>query len=611
MKIENIKINSFGTLKNKEINLDKNVNIIYGKNESGKSTLLTYIKTAFYGISKNKNGKQISDFDKYKPWSGEEFSGKIKYILDDGSKYEIFRDFNKKNAKIYNDNLEDITKQFNMDKKEGSQFFLEQVGLDENMFTSTIMSGQQEVKLNEQQQNVLVQKIANIAGTGDSNLSYNKAKEKLNKKQLEEVGTERTQGKPINILKSKIKYISEMLEKLNLYKQEKITIEQKKKDLENKIQGQEQRRELIKKISELSEKIRIESEKVNYKNKIKEEKQDEIENLKREKEEITNISRNKKNKNEWYWIINAIMIVLMAISIIALKNKYITYIILTVLTCTLVLEYIIKINKIKRNKDLQKNKIDLLNTKIDFLQKQKNDIEQDIKREKYNLEKEKEEIKNKYNIELYDIENSKNDLEEITSRINEEKIKLNTLEVEEKSIVNKLEDLIKLEEEFATIHEQLKEIEQKNYEINLAKDFLEKAYEKMKKNITPKFTFNLSENIKNITNGKYTNINVNDENGLIVEIQNGEYIPAERLSIGTIDQLYLSLRISMIEEISKEKMPIILDEAFAYFDDERLENILKYLTQKYKQHQLIIFTCTNREKNILDKLNCIYNSVEL
>jgi len=611
LKIENIKINSFGTLKNKEINLDKNVNIIYGKNESGKSTLLTYIKTAFYGISKNKNGKQISDFDKYKPWSGEEFSGKIKYILDDGSKYEIFRDFNKKNAKIYNDNLEDITKQFNMDKKEGSQFFIEQVGLDENMFTSTIMSGQQEVKLNEQQQNVLIQKIANIAGTGDSNLSYNKAREKLNKKQLEEVGTERTQGKPINILKSKIKYISEMLEKLNLYKQEKITIEQKKKDLENKIQGQEQRRELIKKISELSEKIRIESEKVNYKNKIKEEKQDEIENLKREKEEITNISRNKKNKNEWYWIINAIMTVLMAISIIVLKNKYITYIILTVLTCTLVLEYIIKINKIKRNKDLQKNKIDLLNTKIDFLQKQKNDIEQDIKREKDNLEKEKEEIKNKYNIELYDIENSKNDLEEITSRINEEKIKLNTLEVEEKSIVNKLEDLIKLEEEFATIHEHLKEIEQKNYEINLAKDFLEKAYEKMKKNITPKFTFNLSENIKNITNGKYTNINVNDENGLIVEIQNGEYIPAERLSIGTIDQLYLSLRISMIEEISKEKMPIILDEAFAYFDDERLENILKYLTQKYKQHQLIIFTCTNREKNILDKLNCIYNSVEL
>ncbi len=93
------------------------------------------------------------------------------------------------------------------------------------------------------------------------------------------------------------------------------------------------------------------------KNKIKEEKkQDEIENLKREKRRNNKyIKKQEKKKNEWYWIINAIMTVLMAISIIVLKNKYITYIILTVLTCTLVLEYIIKINKkIKRNKDLQK-----------------------------------------------------------------------------------------------------------------------------------------------------------------------------------------------------------------------------------------------------------------
>ena len=50
MKVEEIKINAFGTLKNKEINLSDKINIIHGKNESGKSTLLTYIKTAFYGI---------------------------------------------------------------------------------------------------------------------------------------------------------------------------------------------------------------------------------------------------------------------------------------------------------------------------------------------------------------------------------------------------------------------------------------------------------------------------------------------------------------------------------------------------------------------------------
>jgi uncharacterized protein YhaN len=133
----------------------------------------------------------------------------------------------------------------------------------------------------------------------------------------------------------------------------------------------------------------------------------------------------------------------------------------------------------------------------------------------------------------------------------------------------------------------------------------------MKCNVTPRFTQNLSNIAKTISNGKYKKVVFNQEKGLIVELENGDYIPANRLSIGTIDELYLSLRFSMLDEISEEKMPVILDEAFAYFDDERLENILKYLTQKYKQHQLIIFTCTNREKNILDKLNCIYNSVEL
>ncbi len=47
--------------------------------------------------------------------------------------------------------------------------------------------------------------------------------------------------------------------------------------------------------------------------------------------------------------------------------------------------------------------------------------------------------------------------------------------------------------------------------------------------------------------------------------------------MGTIDQLYLSLRLSVTKEISKENIPIILDEGFAYFDNERLENIIKYL----------------------------------
>ena len=611
MKVEEIKINAFGTLKNKEINLSDKINIIHGKNESGKSTLLTYIKTAFYGISRNKNGKEISDYDKYKPWSGEEFSGKIKYTLDNGEQFEIFRDFNKKNPKIYNAKLEDVTNQFNIDKKEGSQFFFEQVGIDENIFTSTIMAEQQEVKLSEQRQNILIQKIANIAGTGNSNMSYNKAKDRLNKKQLDEVGTERTQGKPINILKNKIKNIEQILGKLNLYKENKSIIEQNRIKLKNKIREQEQRKELIKQISELNEKIIIETEKANYKRKIKEEKESKIQELINEKNKLIQENKNNKTNNKLFIIIFFVLISLLIANIVIIKNKFITYTTLILVGAEIVIYYLAKAQKEKRKKEVLKNNTDLINTKIELLEKEKEVIEEEIKTEEKELKAEKEHIKNKYNIELYDIENSKNDLEQITNEINEGKIKLNTLEIEEKGISSQLEELITLQEEHENLSEQLKEIEQKNYEINLAKEFLEKAYEKMKTNITPKFTENLSQTIKNITNDKYSKVNINDENGLIIEMQNGEYVSAEKLSIGTIDQLYLSLRMSMVEEISKEKMPIILDEAFAYYDDERLENILKYLIERFNNHQLIIFTCTNREKEILNKLNYKFNNIEL
>ena len=611
MKVEEIKINAFGTLKNKEINLSDKINIIHGKNESGKSTLLTYIKTAFYGISRNKNGKEISDYDKYKPWSGEEFSGKIKYTLDNGEQFEIFRDFNKKNPKIYNAKLEDVTNQFNIDKKEGSQFFFEQVGIDENIFTSTIMAEQQEVKLSEQRQNILIQKIANIAGTGNSNMSYNKAKDRLNKKQLDEVGTERTQGKPINILKNKIKNIEQILGKLNLYKENKSIIEQNKIKLKNKIQEQEQRKGLIKQISELNGKIIIETEKANYKRNIKEEKESRIQELINEKNKLIQENKNNKTNNKLFIIIFLVLISLLIANIVIIKNKFITYTTLILVGAEIVIYYLAKAQKEKRKKEVIKNNTDLINTKIELLEKEKEVIEEEIKTEENELKAEKEHIKNKYNIELYDIENSKNDLEQITNEINEGKIKLNTLEIEEKGISSQLEELITLQEEHENLSEQLKEIEQKNYEINLAKEFLEKAYEKMKTNITPKFTENLSQTIKNITNDKYSKVNINDENGLIIEMQNGEYVSAEKLSIGTIDQLYLSLRMSMVEEISKEKMPIILDEAFAYYDDERLENILKYLIERFNNHQLIIFTCTNREKEILNKLNYKFNNIEL
>ncbi len=58
-------------------------------------------------------------------------------------------------------------------------------------------------------------------------------------------------------------------------------------------------------------------------------------------------------------------------------------------------------------------------------------------------------------------------------------------------------------------------------------------------------------------------------------------------------------------------MPIILDEAFAYFDESRLSNVLKFLNENYNNKQIIILTCTNREEEELNKANIEFHKISL
>ena len=600
MKIENIKINNYGNLKQKEINLKDNINIIYGKNETGKSTLLNYLKNIFYGISKNKNGKEISDYEKYLPWTGEEFSGKIKYQLNNGNIFEIFRDFNKKNPIIFDKNLENISADFKIDKKDGNQYFYEQTGIDEKAYLSTIMSPQQEVVLDNQSQSILVQKLANIAGTGEDKVSFQKAMDRLNKRLIEEVGTTRTQDRPMNIIQNKLDMITNDLKTKKQLADEKQKLESDVNDLKQKLADEENKNNILNKLNLLNQKYKIELEK------------------------------NKFEKK--YFIFGIIFILLIILNLFnfnLIKNKIINYLILFFIPAEIIIFilYLLKNKKIRNKENLEKEKIDNeLKEKITILNSEINLLEENTKKLEKEINQEKEDILFKFNLEKKDILGEANnkidfnieektkietELENSNKKIVEYKLKLNSSEYEENSINNKLEDFISKEEEYENLQEQLSEVQEKNKCILATKDLLEKAYEKMKSNVTPKFTQNLSNIACDISNGKYKKVIFNEEKGLVVELENGEYISANRLSAGTIDELYLSLRLSMLDEISNEKMPIILDEAFAYFDDERLKNSLIFLAEQSKEHQIIILTCSNRERQILDSTNIKYNLVEL
>ncbi len=133
----------------------------------------------FYGINKNKNGKEISNFDKYMPWDEGEFSGKITYQLDNGDNFEVYRNFAKKNPKIFDEEANDISKEFTIDKVTGNKFFYEQTKVDEELFNMSMVIHQQEVKLDSKSQNTLVQKASNIMLTGEDSVSYQKVLRKI------------------------------------------------------------------------------------------------------------------------------------------------------------------------------------------------------------------------------------------------------------------------------------------------------------------------------------------------------------------------------------------------------------------------------------------------
>ena len=664
MKINKIKINSYGKLRDKEINLKDGINLIYGKNESGKSTFLRFIVNSFYGISKNKKGKEYSDFEKYTPWVGEEFSGKIEYELNNKKKYEIYRDFKKKNPKIFNENKEDISKDFNINKLKGNEFFYEQTKVDEELFLSTVVVGQQEVKLEKQEQSMLVQKIANLVGTGDDNISYNRAIDRINRRQLDEIGTKRSREKPINIIDRKIEELESQKKELNRYESSKYEIQVNKNQLEKEIIELENQNSFLKEIKLINENEKFEKEKIKIKENIKKENIEKINIIKNKIEEIKNnnknilelnyekiknniselnnkkIINNKLNKKENKIIILffILLILINILQFIFIKNNILQYIFM--LTVPVFLAITILYKKINNNKinnieniDTQINKlnniekinieINNLKNEINLIEKNNINLEEEIIKVKNNLNLkinlEKEKVKNKYinkiqknkiNIFL-NIENINFEIENLQNEINNKKMELYTLNLDQKNIEPKLENLSKIEEELVNNKEKMLTLEKINLSFELAKEIINKAYEKMKNTVTPKFTQELSENISEITNGRYTNIRFNDEVGLIVELENGNYVPASKLSVGTIDQLYLSLRLSMIEELSEETMPIILDEVFAFYDTERLENILKYINDKFENHQVILFTCTKREEEILNNTNINYNLIEL
>ena len=135
----------------------------------------------------------------------------------------------------------------------------------------------------------------------------------------------------------------------------------------------------------------------------------------------------------------------------------------------------------------------------------------------------------------------------------------------------------------------------------LSKDFMELLPEKS------------AEYLVILTGGKYNGVDFGREMDLkVIRNEDGKKIDVEMLSYGTIDQVYFAVRLAVMDILSGDRnIPLFMDDCFIKYDKSRLEKAMELMCKIASNRQILLFTCHNREKELLDKINADYNFIQL
>ena len=134
--------------------------------------------------------------------------------------------------------------------------------------------------------------------------------------------------------------------------------------------------------------------------------------------------------------------------------------------------------------------------------------------------------------------------------------------------------------------------------------------------IRKSFAFHLNKDcgkaLSEITGGRYDSLWIDEQLHIYVNAKEG-FFPLEQASTGTIDQLYLALRLSMallLQRENRDLLPLLFDDSFAMYDEKRLAASIGYLKKAYPA-QILLFTCHHREEKILKELGIPFEQAEL
>lgn len=159
-----------------------------------------------------------------------------------------------------------------------------------------------------------------------------------------------------------------------------------------------------------------------------------------------------------------------------------------------------------------------------------------------------------------------------------------------------------LEDELAQLEAKLSELRRDYAAIGLALEEIRRAGEELSSRFSPEMCGKASEYFARLTGGRYDALYFDRALSAMAH-ERGAAVAREcaYLSSGTVDEIYLALRLAIAELTLKKDAPLILDDALLCFDDERMARAMELLLEMSQTRQVLLFTCHSREEEWLKK----------
>lgn len=611
MRLLELHIDGFGKFHDRTISFNDGINIIYGKNEAGKSTLHTFIRGMLFGIERGRGRAAKNDlYTKYEPWENSgTYEGWLR-LEKDGTIYRIERRFRKENKslKIINE-----TKGL---EEEATPAFVSSLldGLTETMYNNTISIGQLKSATEDGMVTELKNYIANMNTTGNISLNITKATAFLrNQKRSLEAGLIPEASREFTSLLAEIRnveaeiagpeYENQLAAYQNMRTQVKGLIDNtqtQKKDLDEKLANG-------KKV--LSDNGFTDRASVDAMSSDAERLYSEYNTL--------NGECNKKSRKVLSGLTAVLGVAGLGAAAVLGYFNLTAYLPVCGAAATAAVIFFI-ISLFIRQKDKEYHRLfDNTSSELGALLAR----------------------------HLGDSAVSEDAMNAFRARMGEFSKLCDMVAQSETEIRKFLEDLSNLQTKQAGCSEMIEKQQRTQWELekklehlsnckNKAKalkrtlaendrihdeivaiDLAQETMADLSSSIRDSFGLYLnkeaSQYITGITGGIYDSMSI-DENLNVFLNTKTRLVPLENVSSGTMDQVYLALRLAAAKLLqgSGSGFPLIFDDSFTQYDDERLKTALEWLASAYGG-QIIIFTCHRREAQMLRARQVEFQLIEM